>query len=201
MPTIIDESKSDKISIIKSGRKRIAFFFLLLGMMFQTLFVWGLWTISDLSGIWTFLILGIIQSEIFPFLSVIFLFGGGCFLIVFRELGWKEHIMIMNSDVGRILIGVQFFRWQRSQEILRDQIQTIRIHTIPLDRIGMLNRHQLEIDYWLKDKTNLTTYLIYVDNEGETRSTVTRLASKIHVLLGEEIQLEETTSAAPLAEK
>lgn len=200
MSTEIIESDPNKLQFVKRGNKRSGFFFLLMGLMFQILFLWGLWMVADQSGIWTFFTLGIIQSEIFPYLSIVFMFGGGCFLIVFREFGWKEHITIMNTGSSRILIGTHFFRWQRGQEILTDQIRTIRIHTIPLDLIGMINRYQLEIDYWLTDKTKLRTLLIYVDKEGKSRSTVTRLASKIHVLLGEGIQIEETTSAAPIAE-
>ncbi|MFW9779794.1 MAG: hypothetical protein ACFFE8_13145 [Candidatus Heimdallarchaeota archaeon] len=200
MPTEIFDTDPKELRIIRSGNRITALFFLILGLMFQILFVWGLLTFAEASGIWALLTLGVIQSELFPYLSIVFMFGGGCLLVALREVGWMEYTLVKNGKEGRIILGSAFLRWKREQEILKNQVQVIRIHIIPLDMIGMVNRYQLEMDYEIAPGSDLSTLLIFVDKEGNAKTTVSRLASKVHLLLGEEIKFEELIATPPVAE-
>ncbi|MFW9856675.1 MAG: hypothetical protein ACFFFG_16610 [Candidatus Thorarchaeota archaeon] len=200
MPIEIFDTDPAELRIIKSGNLPTALFFLILGLMFQILFVWGLLTFTAASGIWALLTLGIIQSELFPYLSIVFMFGGGCLLVSVREFGWKEYTLVKNGKEGRIIFGSAFFRWHREQEILKNQVQAIRVHIIPLDMVGMVNRYQLEMDYQITPGSDLSTLLIFVDKEGNTKTMVARLASKVQLLLGEEIKFEELAAKPPSIE-
>ncbi|MHA2224504.1 MAG: hypothetical protein ACXAC8_04835 [Candidatus Hodarchaeales archaeon] len=194
-----DEANPKELRIIKRGSKLRSLFFALMGLLFQILFVWGYWSFLDTTGPWVFFLLGIINSEMFPFTAVLFLFGGGCFLIAIKEGVWIE-CWIINKKVSPERHGIerrqQLFRWTRSTFVLKNHIQALRIHTIPLDRIKSYNRYQLEIDYFVSSESPVENLVIYSDDSENAHATILRITQKIHELL--EISQEiEGTEASP----
>jgi hypothetical protein len=190
-----NEPSRNELEIIRSGSKLKSLFFSILGIMFQTLFIWGYWSFLDNTGPWAFLWIGLINSELFPFISILFLFGGGCFLIAAREIGWIET-WIIKKELFPQIPGIQkrwqFFKWSREKNISKDQIYSLRIHTVPLDKIKLFNRYQLEIGYLDAIDSTLSTLVIYTDETMSAAATTLRLAQKIKEILEFPNDIERT---------
>ncbi|MHA2245430.1 MAG: hypothetical protein ACXADY_10735 [Candidatus Hodarchaeales archaeon] len=198
MPTEVDESNKDELSIIQRGSKQRSIFFACMGLLFQILLMWSFWTFLDITGSWAFFWLGIINSEFFPFISILFLFGGGCFLLALREGGWVESWIIKKDLIPEspgILKKYQLFMLSRSIIIPRNQIQTLRIHSIPLDRIKVFNSYRIEIDYRLSFETPLETLVIFSDDSEFAGAITQRLAQKIREILELSTEIDHTESS------
>jgi len=195
MTVELKESNPNELGIIRSGSKLKSLFFGILGIMFQTLFIWGYWSFLDTSGPWAFFWFGLINSELFPFISVLFLFGGGCFLIAIREIGWVES-WIIKKELFPQTPGIQkrwqFFKWSKEKYISKDQIYSLRIHTVPLDRIKLFNRYQLELGYLDAIDSTLSNLVIYTDESEFAAATILRLAQKIKEILEFQKDIERT---------
>jgi hypothetical protein len=195
----LKESNPNELWIIRSGSKLKSLFFGIIGIMFQTLFIWGYWSFLDNTGPWAFLWLSLINSELFPFISILFLFGGGCFLIAAREIGWIES-WIIKKELFPKTPGIQkrwqFFKWSREKNVSKDQIYSLRIHTIPLDRLKLFNRYQLEIGYLDAVDSTLSNLVIYTDESEMAAATTLRLAQKIKEILEfpKDIERSEATN-------
>ena len=182
----INESNPGELWIIQRGSKFQGIFFAVMGFLFQVLFVWAYWSFLDASGPWAFFWLGLINSEFFPFTSLLFLFGGGCFLLAIKE-GILIECWIITKEMYVNTPGIQkrwqLLRWSRKLEIPRYQIRSLRIHKIPLDTLKLFNRYQLEVDYQKNDTSPLETSILYsADNESAGVKT-TQLARKIQTIL------------------
>ncbi len=199
MPTTIDESKKDEIQIIKRGSIPRAIFFFTMGLIAQILLVGVYWNFLEASGPWAFFWLGLINSELFPFFQTVFLFGGGCFLITFRETGWTER-WIIKKELLPDSVGIQqtkrLFRWSRTLTISKSQIKTINLHTIPLDRIKLFNRYQIEIIYQLSAEGPLESNVIYKDDSESAKSKVFRLVERIQEIL--DLDVHKTEAIPPI---
>ncbi|MFX1505065.1 MAG: hypothetical protein ACFFDC_03020 [Promethearchaeota archaeon] len=186
MTTDIDESNSGELWIIQRGNKLQSIFFALMGMLFQILFIWAYWSFLDTSGPWAFFWLGLINSEFFPFTSLLFLFGGGCFLVAIKEGLWIES-WIAKKELVPNTPGLQkrwqLFRWSRTKSITKDQIRSLRVHKIPLDTLKLFNRYQFEVDYQGTGDSPLETAILYSDDNESASTTAFRLAKKIHEIL------------------
>ncbi|MFX0125944.1 MAG: hypothetical protein ACFFAE_20150 [Candidatus Hodarchaeota archaeon] len=182
----IDESNPDEICIILRGSKLQSIFFAVMGFFFQVLFIWAYWSFLDVSGPWAFFWLGLINSDFFPFTSLLFLFGGGCFLIAIKEGIWIER-WIIKKELSLQIPGIQrqwqLYKWSRIKTIPRDQIRSLRIHTIPLDNLKLFNRYQLELDYQGVDNSPLETSILYSDDSELAGAVILRLADKIKEIL------------------
>jgi len=194
MPIIIDESKKDELKIIQRGSTSRALFFFIMGLIAQLLLIWGYWNFLEVTGPWTFFWLGMISSEFFPFFQTLFLFGGGCFLITIREVGWTE-LWIIKKELFPDSDGIQnikmLFRWPRTKSIVKDQITTLRLHVVPLDRLKLYNRYQIEIDYRLTPNSSLESEILYKDDGETAKSNVFYLVRKIQEILKLETQKTE----------
>lgn len=191
----IDESNPDELWIIRRGSKLQSFFFAVIGFLFQLLFVWAYWSFLDATGPWAFLWLSLINSDYFPFVSLLFLFGGGCFLIALKEGGWIES-WIIKKELSSKTPGIQkqwkLFKWSRSKIISKDQIRSLRIHTIPLDTLKLFNRYQLEVDHQGSINSPLETFVLYSDDSELACGTILRLAEKIQEMLNLTEGIERT---------
>ena len=190
-----NESNPDELWIIRRGSKHRSLFFLIMGSLFQILFVWAYWSFLDTTGPWAFFWLGLINSEFFPLTSLLFLFGGGCILIAIREAGWVES-WIIKKELFPKTPGLekrwQLFNWTKSNSIPMDQIQSLRIHTIPLDALKLFNRYQLEIDYQVSIDSPLEKIVLYADDSRLAGATTIRLAEKIREILKMTEEIERT---------
>ncbi len=182
----INESNPDELWIIHQGSKLQSIFFAIMGFLFQVLFVWAYWSFLDASGPWAFFWLGLINSEFFPLTSLLFLFGGGCFLVAIKEAFWIE-CWIIKRELSLKIPGIQkqwqLFSWSRTKTISKDKIQSLRIHTIPLDTLKLFNRYQLEVDHQGSINSPLETSVLYSDDSELAGGTILRLAEKIQALL------------------
>ncbi len=197
------ESETD-VKISKKGSKQRGFFFLILGLIFQILFLWGYWSFLDASGSWATFWLTIINSEYFPFSTILFIFGAGCLLIAIREFRWQEA-WIIKTTLFPETPGVQkrwkLFKWSGSKEIVQNQIVTLRIHTIPLDKYKLYQRYLLEIDYQETSDSNVKTLVLYKENDDSTHSTTMRLAGKIQEILAISEEIERTEASTSKMER
>ncbi|MHA1966396.1 MAG: hypothetical protein ACW964_01215, partial [Candidatus Hodarchaeales archaeon] len=98
----------------------------------------------DSTGSFSFIWLTIIYSDLIPFIPILFMFGGGCFLIAMKEFFWLEGWRLKD---GQFTIYWQFFRLKKQKFVPFSQIQNISINKIPLDQIGIFTQNRLEIDY------------------------------------------------------
>jgi len=182
----INESNPDELWIIQRGSKLQSVFFAIMGFLFQVLFLWAYWSFLDTSGPWAFFWLGLINSDFFPFTSLLFLFGGGCFLVAIKE-GLLIEAWIIYKEITLNTPGIekiwQLSRWSRKVEISRDQIRSLRIHKIPLDTLKLFNRYQLEIDYQKTDTSPLETSILYSADNESASAKITQLARKIQEIL------------------
>ena len=198
MTTDIDESNPGELLIIQRGNKLQSIFFVVMGIFFQVLFIWAYWSFLDASGPWAFFWLGLINSEFFPFTSLLFLFGGGCFLVAIKEGLWIES-WIAKKELVPNTPGLQkrwqLLRWSRTKSITKDQIRSIRVHKIPLDTLKLFNRYQFEVDYQGIDDSPPKTAILYSDDKESASATVFRLAKKIQDILNfpEEIEKKEAS--------
>ena len=182
----INEPNPDELWIIQRGSKLQSVFFAVMGFLFQVLFIWAYWSFLDTSGPWAFFWLGLINSEFFPFTSLLFLFGGGCFLIAIKE-GFLIESWIIYKQIALNTPGIEK-RWQLSRlsrkvVISRDQIRSLRIHKIPLDTLKLFNRYQLEVDYQKTDTSTLETSILYSADNEFASAKITQLARKIQGIL------------------
>ena len=201
MTTDINESNFDELSIIKRGSKPRGLFFLIMGLLFEILFFWAFWSFVDTTSPLAFFWLGLIYSEFFPFTSLLlFLFGGGCFLIAIREIGWMESWIIKKQlflETPGIQKRWQLFEWTgKSKLIPKNQIKTLRVHKIPLDALKLFNRNQLEVDYQVSIDSPLEKVVLYADDSEFAGATTIRLAEKIREILEITEEIEQTE--APL---
>jgi hypothetical protein len=206
MTTDIDGSNPDELWIIQRGSKPLSIFFALMGLIFQVLFIWAYWSFLDVSGPWAFFWLGLINSEFFPFTSLLFLFGGGCFLVAIKEGFWIESWIIkkeLTLNTPGLLQKWQLFRWTRTKKLTKEQIQTLRIHKIPLDTLKLFNRYQLEVDYQDSDNSLLETFILYSDDTELASATVNRLADTIQEILNinEKIERKEAPRVVQIGKK
>ncbi|MFW9902691.1 MAG: hypothetical protein ACFFFH_00045 [Candidatus Thorarchaeota archaeon] len=206
MTTDIDESTPGEVWIIQRGNKLQSIFFALMGMIFQILFIWAYWSFLDASGPWAFFWLGLINSDFFPFTSLLFLFGGGCFLVAIKEGMWIESWIVKKELVSKtpgLQKRWQLFRWSRTKTITKDQIQSLRIHKIPLDMLKLLNRYRLELDYQSSGDSPLETVILYSDDKELAGVTVNRLAKTIQEILGisQKIEKKETPQVTQIDKK
>ncbi|UCG00980.1 MAG: hypothetical protein JSW11_15350 [Candidatus Heimdallarchaeota archaeon] len=192
----INESNPNELWITHHGSKLKSLFFMIMGFLFQVLFVWAYWSFLDASGPWAFFWLGLINSDLFPFTSLLFLFGGGCFLIAIKEGMWTES-WIIKKELSLKTPGIQkqwqLFQWSRMKTISRNQIRSLRIHIIPLDTLKLFNRYQLEVDYQLSDDSPLETSILYSDETRLAGARTNQLAKKIQetLNLSERIDMKE----------
>jgi hypothetical protein len=142
--------------------------------------------------------LGLINSEFFPFTSLLFLFGGGCFLIAIKEGLWIES-WIAKKELVPNTPGLQkrwqLFRWSKAKSITKGQIRSLRVHKIPLDTLKLFNRYQFEVDYQGTDDSPLETAILYSDDNESASTTAFRLAKKIQGILSfpKEIEKKEAS--------
>ena len=196
------ESETE-VRLTKRGNKQRGLFFLILGVMFQILFLVGYWPFLDLTDLRTTFWRMIINSEYFPFITILFIFGAGCILIAIREFGWQEE-WIINTSLLPDMPGIQkkwtLFWYSGRKNISQNQIVAIRIHSIPLDKYKVYQQKQLEIDYVDTDESDVKTVVLYKDEENLTSSTAERLATKIHAILGISTEIERSQAAPPIKE-
>ena len=193
------ESNTDEIKIIRKGRKERGFFFGILGILFQIIFLWGYWSFLDETGSWAIFWLTIIYSEFFPFTFISFVFGTGCILIAVREFGWEETLIIRTNlfeEIPGLQKGVRLFRWLRTTTVLNTQIAALRLHSIQLDKVGINKVYQIELDYQEVANSSLKTIKIYGDNEDKLYITAQRLIERIHGILSLPKEIEKTESTA-----
>ena len=196
------ESETE-VRLTKRGNKQRGLFFFILGIMFQMLFVWGYWSLLEVTGSEAIFWLTIINSEYFPFITILFIFGAGCILIAIREFGWQEAWIIKTTllpNTPGIQTKWKLFWYSGSKEIVQNQIMTIRIHSIPLDKYKLYQQYQLEVDYSNTDESDVKTVVLYKDESNSTTSTAERLATKIHEILGMTNEIERTQAADPVIE-
>lgn len=197
----IDESNVDELRIIQKGSKYRGFFFVLMGSLFQILFLWAYWSFLDTTGPWAIFWLSLINSDFFPFLSILVLFGGGCFLIAVREFGWIVTIIIKKSLLHKtpgIQKSWQLFRWTRDEMILNKQILSLRIHTIPLDKLKLHNSYRLEITYRNSRGASLENLVLYTDDSELARVMTSRLAKKVQEILEIPGEIERTEASSKI---
>lgn len=204
MTSTFIESNPDELWIIRRGNKLQSVFFVIMGFFFQLLFVWAYWSFLDATGPWAFFWLGLINSDYFPFTSLLFLFGGGCFLIAIKEGGWIES-WIIKKELSTKTPGVQkqwqLFKWSRVKTFPKDQIRSVRIHTIPLDTLKLFNRYQLEVDYQGTLHSPIETYVLYSDDSELAGATIIRLADQIQEILNLIEGIERTEAPYPTLER
>jgi hypothetical protein len=200
----IHESTSDEIRIVRKGSKERGFFFIILGSLFQIIFLWGYWSFLDETGPWAIFWLSIINSEFFPFTFVLFVFGAGCILVAIREFGWVESLVIkkkLSKEIPGLQKELRLFRWSRTTTILNKQIVTLRLHSILLDQVGMNKSYQIELDYWEEPNSSTKTLIVYKSHEDKMYFPAQRLTEKIHEILSLSAEIEKTESATILLEK
>ena len=133
----IDESNPDELWIIRQGSKLQSIFFAIMGFLFQVLFVWAYWSFLDASGPWAFFWLGLINSEFFPLTSLLFLFGGGCFLVAIKEAFWIE-CWIIKRELSLKTPGIQkqwqLFSWSRTKTISKDTFESVLSNNKDFDK-------------------------------------------------------------------
>jgi hypothetical protein len=196
------ESETE-VRLTKRGNKQRGLFFLILGTIFQILFVWGYWSFLDATGPAATFWLAIINSEYLPFTTILFIFGAGCILIAIREFGWQEAWIIKTTLLPNnpgIEKKWKLFWYSKSKKIVQNQIITIRMHSIPLDKYKLYQQYQLELDYTDTDESKAKTVVLYKDEDITTASTAERLATKIHEILGISTEIERTQASNPIVE-
>jgi hypothetical protein len=196
--SILIKSPYEEVKILREGSKQRGFFFGILGVLFQIIFVWGYWSFLGETGPWATVWLTLINSEFFPFTFILFVFGAGCILIALRELGWKESILItkrISPDSAGIRKEIQLFRWLRATLILKNQIVTLRLHSILLDEFGVNKSYQIEIDYREDQDSSVKTLILYKEHEDKMYEPALRLVNKIHEILSLPDEIEKTESA------
>jgi hypothetical protein len=169
------------------------------------IFFWGLWSFLNNSGRWADFFLLIIYSDFFPFTSTLFLFGAGCFLIFMKEMWWKQ-ILTIKKDMFLSKPGVnkqwQFWRWSgQLLNINKDDILTLRVHAINLDKFGVHQLEQIEVDYQSPEKETLLSVILYKDQESELNLSITRLVQDIKDILELSGEIEYTSSSEIISEK
>ncbi|UCE14994.1 MAG: hypothetical protein JSV04_07395 [Candidatus Heimdallarchaeota archaeon] len=196
----IDESRQDELRIIQKGSKRRGLYFVLMGSIFQILFLWAYWSFLDTSGPWAIVWLSLINSDFLPFISILFLFGGGCFLIAIRELGWIVTLTVKRDlldETPGIQRSLQLFSWTRLEMVLNKQINSLRIHTVALDKLELHKRYHLEITY--QNSRNVVENLVLYTDDGELASAMTlQLATKIQEILKLPGEIERTESSTKI---
>ncbi len=199
MPTTFDESKKGELRIIQRGSTHRVLFFFSMGVIVQLLLVLGYWHFIETMGFWAFFWLGVLSSEFFPIFQTIFLFGGGCFLISVHEAGWRE-LWIIKKDLHPDSAGIRqiktLFKWSRMKTISKDQIKMINLHIIPLDKLKLINRYQIEIKYRLSADGPLENEILYKDVNGSAKSEVFHLTKRIQEIL--DIRVQKTEAAPPI---
>ncbi|MFX1285001.1 MAG: hypothetical protein ACFFB5_15170 [Promethearchaeota archaeon] len=194
------ESNPDELHIIRRGNKLQSVFFVIMGFFFQLLFVWAYWSLLDATGPWAFFWLGLINSDYFPFISLLFLFGGGCFLIAIKEGGWIES-WIIRRELPTKKPGIQkqwqLFKWSGVKTVPKDQIRSVRVHTIPLDTLKLFNRYQLEVDCQITPNSPIETHVLYSDDSELAGGTIIRLANQIQEILNLTEGVERTEAPYP----
>ncbi|MFX0015492.1 MAG: hypothetical protein ACFFB2_12335 [Promethearchaeota archaeon] len=200
MTNTLIESHPEKIQIIQRGNKLQSVFFIVMGCFFQLLFVWAYWSFLDATGPWAFFWLGLINSDYFPFISLLFLFGGGCFLIAIKEGAWIESWIIkkeLSPKIPEVQKKWQLFKWSGVKTIPKDQIRSIRVHTIPLDTLKILNRYQLEIDCQGTSNSSAETHVLYSDDSKLAGATIIQLAHQIQEILNLTKGIEQIEAPYP----
>ena len=180
MPYYYETDSSMEVEFLKRGRKATGLFFLILGTLFQIIFIWMYWSFIDSTGQFSFIWLTIIYSDLIPFIPILFMFGGGCFLIAMKEFFWLEGWHLKD---GQLTIYWQFFRFKKRKFVPFSQIQTIRVNKIPLDKIGIFSQRRLEIDYLEPNQESVVTVTLFIEESSDTTSTCYILERKIKQIL------------------
>lgn len=180
MPYYYETDSSMKVEFFKRGRKVTGLFFMILGTLFQIFFIWIYWSFVDSTGQFSFIWLTIIYSDLIPFIPILFMFGGGCFLIAMKEFFWVEGWSLKDEQ---FIIYWQFFRLKKQRIVSFSQIQTTRINKIPLDQIGIFTQNRLEIDYCKPNQESVVTETLFIEESSDTTSTCYILERKIKQIL------------------
>jgi hypothetical protein len=170
-----------------------------MGVLFEILFFWGLWSFLNNSGRWADFFLLIIYSDFFPFTSLLFLFGAGCFLMFIKEMWWVESLFIKKnleySQPG-IQKEWQFLRWSgRIVKIQKDDILILRVHSFSIDKFNLHKVKQIEIDYQLPEKKSPETFVLYKEHGNGLKLPISRLAHDIQDILGINTEIEYTDAS------
>lgn len=190
------ESLSNEVKFIRKGSKERGLFFGVMGLLFQIMFLWGYWSFLDETGPWAIFWLTIIHSEMFPFTFILFVFGAGCILLAIREFGWQESLIIKTNlfqEIPGIRKDIRLFRWIRTTDILKNQIVTLRLHSILLDQFGVNKSYRIEVDYQEKVTSPIETMILFKDHEDTIQSSL-GLVEKIHDILSLSKEIEKTES-------
>ena len=195
----ISHKESEEIHFIQRGKTSTGIFFGLMGVLFEILFFWGLWSFLNNSGRWADFFLLVINSDIFPFTSLLFLFGAGCFLMFFKEMWWIESLSI-RKNVAFSKPGIQkdwrFLRWAgRSLKIYKDDILTLRVHSISLNKFSLYKLRQIEIDYQSPEKNSFNTVVLYREQEADSTISINKLIHDIQEILEISQEIEYTESS------
>ncbi|MHA2248591.1 MAG: hypothetical protein ACXADY_26835 [Candidatus Hodarchaeales archaeon] len=180
MPYYYETNSSKKIEFFKRGRKTIGLFFMILGTLFQILFIWMYWSFVDSTGQFSFIWLTIIYSDLIPFIPILFMFGGGCFLIAMKEFFWLEGWCL---EDGQFTLYWQFFILKKEKFVPFSQIKKIRINKIPIDKIGIFSQRRLEIDYLEPNQESVVTVTLFIEESSDTTSTCYILERKAKQIL------------------
>ena len=201
----ISHKESEEIHFIQRGKTSTGIFFGLMGVVFEILFFWGLWSFLNNSGRWADFFLLIIHSDIFPFTSLLFLFGAGCFLMFFKEMWWVESLSIRKNvafSEPEIQKDWRFLRWSgKSLKIHKDDILTLRVHSISLDKFNLYKLKQIEIDYQSAEKTSCNTVVVYREQVADSKVSINRLVQDIQDILEISHEIEYTESSDIIIEK
>ena len=198
------DSLSDEVRIIRKGSRKRGVFFILLGLIFQIIFLFGYWSFLDETGSLAIIWLTIANNEYFPFTFILFVFGAGCILAAVRDFGWEESLIIkvnLSKELPGLLRTQSLFWWSRSSIILNEQIVVLRLHSILLDEFGVNKSHQVELEYREEPNSRLNTIIIYNDIEDRVSSRSKQLVEKIHRILELSEEIEITESSTLLLEK
>jgi hypothetical protein len=195
------ESRPDKLDDIwfrRKGNKRRGIFFGTLGVLFEIISFLVWFSLSSTDPELLFLLFTLFNSEMFPFLFIVFVFGAGCFLIALRDFGWEESIYITTDliqNVPGIRKELRFFWWSRTTDILQTQIVTLRLHSILLDEFGINKSYLIELDYQKNAKSFIESLVLYKEPQDKTYEPALSLVNKIQDLLSLPQEFEKTESA------
>ena len=96
----------------------------------------------------------------------------------------------------------RFLRWSgKSLKIHKDDILTLREHSISLDKFNLYKLKQIEIDYQSAKKTSCNTVVVYREQVADSKVSINRLVQDIQDILEISHEIEYTESSDIIIEK
>ncbi len=113
---------------------------------------------------------------------------------------WWREILIIKKNLELSKPGIrkdwQFLRWSgRIIKILKDDILTLRVHSISLDKVGLYKIRQIEIDYQVSETKSLNTFVMFREQKEDLDLPINSLIQDIQDILELSTEIEYTEAS------